>query len=63
MNLVALLIVTQVVHYQHNNGVRAVAAIAATAGIVIAIGISKRRKTEGMTAQDAQAAAPAPVGE
>src|SRR5437667_8074583 len=46
MNLVALLIVAQVVGYAGRAGYRYVVAGLATAGIVIAITISKRRRTE-----------------
>ncbi len=59
MNLVALLIVVQVVGYGDNTTVRAVVGGAATAGIVLAIAISKRRRGEEMTAPAVGAAAPA----
>jgi K(+)-stimulated pyrophosphate-energized sodium pump len=61
MNLVALLIVAQVVNYADDNVVRALAAGAATLGIVIAITISKRRGSGDFTmeAEAAPSATPA----
>jgi K(+)-stimulated pyrophosphate-energized sodium pump len=59
MNLVALLIVVQVVGYGDDPAIRAVVATLATAGIVIAIGISKRRRGEDMSAAPVGAATPA----
>ncbi len=59
MNLVALLIVVQVVGYGDNTIVRAVVAGAATAGIVLAIAISKRRRGEDMSVGAVGAATPA----
>ena len=48
MNLVALLIAAQVVRYEDNDLVRALAATAAVLGIVAAIAVSKRRKGESL---------------
>ena len=59
MNLVALLIVAQVVNNADDNVVRAIATTVAVLGIVIAVGISKRRGSGDMTA-DAAAALPPP---
>ncbi|MEX0874224.1 MAG: sodium-translocating pyrophosphatase [Actinomycetota bacterium] len=59
MNLVALLIVVQVVGYGDDPTVRAVVAAVATAGIVIAITISKRRRGEDMSVGVVGAATPA----
>jgi K(+)-stimulated pyrophosphate-energized sodium pump len=50
MNLVALLIVVQVVGYGDDPLVRGVIATVATIGIVVAITVSKRRKGDDMTA-------------
>jgi hypothetical protein len=62
MNLVALLIAAQVVRYDDDPVVRAVAAGAATLGIVIAVAISKRRTVpQEMAAAPPVAAEPAPV--
>jgi K(+)-stimulated pyrophosphate-energized sodium pump len=60
MNLVALLIVAQVVGYSHRAGVRYTAAALATAGIVIAITISKRRRAEDMIGMETEAVTAAP---
>ncbi len=46
MNLVALLIVAQVVTYANNTGVRLTAAAVATLGIVIAIAVSRRQRSD-----------------
>jgi K(+)-stimulated pyrophosphate-energized sodium pump len=56
MNLVSLLIATSVVKYSHNLGLRAGVAIAATAIIVAAVVVSKRR------ASGAQAGSAGPDG-
>ena len=61
MNLVALLIVAQVVGYADNPGVRYTAAAVAVAGIVIAVAISKRRRAEEMV-ETQTAAEPAAAG-
>ena len=58
MNLVALLVVAQVVGYEGDTAVRAVVAGIAVAGIVIAIAISKRRGSGDMTAGAAVESAP-----
>jgi K(+)-stimulated pyrophosphate-energized sodium pump len=58
MNLVALLIVAQVVGYEHRPGIRYAAAGIAVAGIVIAITISKRRRGEELVETQAVAAPP-----
>jgi len=60
MNLVALLIVAQVVGYAARPGYRYAAAGVATAGIVIAIAISKRRRTEELVETQVVAAPPPP---
>ncbi len=52
MNLVALLIASQVVRYEDNNVVRGLAAGVAVAGIVAALLISKLRKGESMVEAD-----------
>jgi K(+)-stimulated pyrophosphate-energized sodium pump len=59
MNLVALLIVVQVVGYGDDPAVRAVVAGVAIAGVVIAITISKRRRGEDMSVGAVGTAAPA----
>ena len=61
MNLVALLIVAQVVGYSHRAGVRYTAAGLAVAGIVIAVTISKRRRAEDMV-EPAAVSTPAAPG-
>ncbi|HYZ91398.1 MAG TPA: sodium-translocating pyrophosphatase [Actinomycetota bacterium] len=53
MNLVALLIAAQVVRYEDNNVVRALAAGVALAGIIVALLISKLRKGESMVEAEA----------
>ncbi len=58
MNLVALLIVAQVVDYADGTAVRAAAASVAVVGIVIAVAISKRRRVEDMSAPAVAAATP-----
>jgi K(+)-stimulated pyrophosphate-energized sodium pump len=50
MNLVALLIVAQVVGHTDDHALRAIVAVVATLGIVVAIGISKRRGSGDMGA-------------
>src|SRR5262249_12801697 len=59
MNLVALLIVAQVVGYADRLGVRYTGAGLAVAGIVIAIGVRKGRRGEEMVETQAVAAPPA----
>jgi K(+)-stimulated pyrophosphate-energized sodium pump len=58
MNLVALLIVAQVVGYADRPAIRYTFAGVATAGIVIAITISKRRRGEDLLVEAQVAAAP-----
>jgi K(+)-stimulated pyrophosphate-energized sodium pump len=60
MNLVALLIVAQVVSYQHNNTVRGIATALAVGIIVVTITITKRRKTEELTETAVASQAPTP---
>jgi len=60
MNLVALLIVAQVVGYAHNGPVRFAAAGIAIAVIVTTITITKRRKTEELTETASVAGPPTP---
>jgi K(+)-stimulated pyrophosphate-energized sodium pump len=62
MNLVALLIAAQVVRYEDDNVVRALAASVAVAGIVVALLISKFRKGESMVEGVEAAARPAASG-
>ncbi|HEV3067675.1 MAG TPA: sodium-translocating pyrophosphatase [Streptosporangiaceae bacterium] len=64
MNLVSLLVATSVVKYSHNVGLRTGVALAATAIVVAAIVISKRRSTSvgagGSSDAAAAVAAPGP---
>jgi K(+)-stimulated pyrophosphate-energized sodium pump len=60
MNLVALLIGTQIVTYTHTPHVRFAAAGIAFAGIVVAIAISKRQRTEELVETLAVSAPPPP---
>jgi len=60
MNLVALLIVAQVVGYAHNGPVRFAAAGLSILVIVVTIAITKRRKTEELTETAAVATPPTP---
>ncbi|MEX2392942.1 MAG: sodium/proton-translocating pyrophosphatase, partial [Actinomycetota bacterium] len=60
MNLVALLIVIQVVNYANDTMVRGIVASVATLGIVIAIVVAKRRGTGDMMAGVEPAVAAAP---
>jgi K(+)-stimulated pyrophosphate-energized sodium pump len=61
MNLVALLIVTQVVTYADDVPVRIAATAVATLGIVIAIAVSRRQRGEDMAAGEPAVGTSAPV--
>jgi K(+)-stimulated pyrophosphate-energized sodium pump len=63
MNLVALLIVVQVVGYGDDTAIRAVVATIAVLGIVIAIVISKRRRAEDMAGSATVAPPASPLPE
>ncbi len=60
MNLVALLIGTQIVTYSHTPSVRFLAAGISLAGIVIAITLSKRQRTEELVETQAASGPPTP---